>query len=256
MKEYIIAGNWKMFKTVEESLHFYKELQKKLESCDEFDREKVEVLIFPSYISLYQVKDSSTIIKTGSQNMHFEEKGAFTGEVSPLMLQNVVDYVLIGHSERRTIFKEDDKLVNTKLKTALSFQFNPVLCIGESLQERENGFTFSKISEQLEKDLTGLNSADINKIVLAYEPIWAIGTGKTATPQQAQEVHSYIRECLKEKVENPKSIPILYGGSVKPENSYDILSQQDIDGVLVGGASLKVDAFFAIITDSLKVIQG
>jgi triosephosphate isomerase len=255
MKEYIIAGNWKMFKTVEESISFINELHKKIEANGPFPDDKIEVLVFPPFTSLFAVKDLSHRIKTGSQNIHFEEQGAFTGEVSPLMLKHIVDYVLIGHSERRELFYESDENINKKIKTALNHGLTPVLCIGESLEEREAGKTFSKIEEQLDKDLAGLGLEEVKKIVIAYEPIWAIGTGKTATPEQAQEVHAFIRNLLTEKIETSQTMRILYGGSVKPENSSDILSQKDINGVLVGGASLKVDSFFAIIKRSVKFVH-
>ena len=255
MKEYIIAGNWKMFKTVEESISFINDLHKAIESNGHFPDDKIEVLVFPSFVSLFAVKDLSHHIKTGSQNIHFETQGAFTGEISPLMLENIVDYVLIGHSERRQLFYESDESINKKIKTALNHAFTPILCIGESLEEREAGKTFSKIEEQLDKDLAGLDSEEVKKIVIAYEPIWAIGTGKTATPEQAQEVHAFIRNILKRKMDTAQTMRILYGGSVKPGNSSDILSQNDINGVLVGGASLKVDSFFAIIKSSVKFVH-
>ncbi|NIM12506.1 MAG: triose-phosphate isomerase [Candidatus Aminicenantes bacterium] len=253
-KEYIIAGNWKMFKTVEESVDFLKALNEKINTLPQDDA--VEILVFPPFTSLYAVKGISSRIKTGAQNLHFEENGAFTGEISPLMLGNLVDYVLIGHSERREIFKEKDEDINKKVKTALKHGFTPVLCIGESLEEREAGKTFSKVEDQLGKDLEGLNLVEIEKVVIAYEPIWAIGTGKNATPEQAQEVHEFIREILQKKIGSPETTRILYGGSVKPANSYDLLRQKDINGVLVGGASLKVDDFFGIIQDSYKLANG
>jgi len=252
--EYIIAGNWKMFKTPAESVDFVKELHGKVTTLGPAD--SVEILVFPSFTSLLSVKGISNRVKTGAQNLHFEEKGAFTGEISPLMLGNLVDYVLIGHSERREIFKETDDDINKKIKTALNHRFIPVLCIGESLAEREAGKTFSKIEDQLNRDLEGLSPGEIEKVVFAYEPIWAIGTGKNAAPRQAQEVHAYIREILEKKMSPGKSAEtarVLYGGSVKPQNSYEILSQNDINGVLVGGASLKIDDFFAIIQDSYKL---
>ncbi len=255
MKGTIIAGNWKMFKTVEESISFVNELHETIEADSHFPGDKIEILVFPSFISLYAVKDLSHRIKIGSQNIHFEEQGAFTGEISPMMMENIVDYVLIGHSERRELFYESDENINKKIKAALSHCFTPALCIGETLEEREAGKTFSRIEEQLDRDLAGLKSREVKKIVFAYEPIWAIGTGKTATPEQAQEVHAFIRKILKEKTDSPQNLRILYGGSVKPENSYDILSQNDINGVLVGGASLKVDSFFAIIKNSVKLVH-
>jgi triosephosphate isomerase len=255
MKETIIAGNWKMFKTVEESISFINELHETIEADSHFPGDKIEIVVFPSFISLYPVKDLSSRIKIGSQNLHFEGQGAFTGEISPMMLENIVDYVLIGHSERRELFYESDVTINKKVKTALSHRLVPVLCIGETLEEREAGKTFSRIEEQLDKDLAGLSSEELKTLVIAYEPIWAIGTGRTATPEQVQEVHAFIRKILKEKMDAPQTLRILYGGSVKPENSSDILSQNDINGVLVGGASLKVDSFFAIIKNSVKLVH-
>ncbi|MCP5048153.1 MAG: triose-phosphate isomerase [bacterium] len=255
-KQFIIAGNWKMFKSVEESVQFVNAVHQKAAALDQVQLEPVEILVFPPFTSLYPVKGLSTIIKTGSQNLHYEDQGAFTGEISALMLKGIADYVLIGHSERREIFKETDEDIAKKVKTALNHGFTPVLCIGESLQEREEGKTFAKVEDQLNRDLEGLSTGDIQKLVIAYEPIWAIGTGKTATPEQAQEVHASIREILAKKINSQRgadTINILYGGSVKPQNSLDLLSQTDINGALIGGASLKVDDFFAIIQNSLKL---
>ena len=255
-KQFIIAGNWKMFKSVKESTDFVHSLHEKLEALPPGQLEPVEVLVFPPFTSLYPVSGISGIVKTGSQNLHFEEQGAFTGEVSPLMLKGIVDYVLIGHSERREIFKETDDMINKKIKSALKHGFNPMLCIGESLQEREDGKTFDRVEEQLNLDLEGLSTEEIEKLSIAYEPIWAIGTGKTATPEQAQEVHACIREIIKKKTASDpvaESLKILYGGSVKPGNSFELLSQKDINGALIGGASLKVDDFFAIIQNSFKL---
>lgn len=249
-REFIIAGNWKMNKTVEESIDFVKELNNKIEVND-----RVRVLIFPPFTSIYSIRNLSDKIRIGSQNLFYEEKGAYTGEISPLMLKDLVDYVLIGHSERRGIFKELDSDINKKIKTALKYKFNPVLCIGETLEQRKGGKTFERIKKQVDEDLKGLKEQEIKNIILAYEPIWAIGTGETATPTQAQEVHGFIRELLNEKVENPENIFILYGGSVKPENSFDLLSQKDINGFLIGGASLKVDLFSAIIETSCKIAK-
>ncbi len=249
-REFIIAGNWKMNKTVEESIDFVKELDNKIEVND-----RVKVLIFPPFTSIYSIRNLSDKIRIGSQNLFYEEKGAYTGEISPLMLKNLVDYVLIGHSERRGIFKELDSDINKKIKTALKYKFNPVLCIGETLEQRKEGETFERIKKQIDEDLKGLKEQEIKSIIIAYEPIWAIGTGETATPAQAQEVHGFIRELLNEKVENPEDIFILYGGSVKPENSFDLLSQKDINGALIGGASLKIDSFSAIIEISCKIAK-
>jgi triosephosphate isomerase len=256
-KEYIIAGNWKMYKTVKESIDFVEALHEKISALP--GNEAVEILVFPPFTSLYAVTGKSHKIKTGAQNLHFEEEGAFTGEISPLMLAGLVDYVLIGHSERRQIFKETDADINKKIKTALSHGFQPVLCIGETLDEREAGKTLSTIQTQLDQDLEGLSAEEIKKLVIAYEPVWAIGTGRNATPQQAQQAHAFIREILKKKIDSPgtaEDTRILYGGSVKPSNSYDLLSQPDVNGALIGGASLKIDDFFAIIQDAYKLTDG
>jgi len=255
-KKFVIAGNWKMFKTVAESADFISSLHSLVEGSEQHLLDAVEILVFPPFTALYPVKDLSPIIKTGAQNLHFEDNGAFTGEISPLMLANVVDYVLIGHSERREIFGEPDAHLNKKIKTALKYGFTPILCIGESLAEREAGRTFAKVQTQLDLDLEGLSDEEAAKIVIAYEPIWAIGTGKVATPEQAQEVHAHIREIFKKKFSKKnisQNLKILYGGSVKPNNSHELLSKNDINGVLVGGASLKVADFFAIIQTSFKL---
>jgi triosephosphate isomerase len=256
-KEYIIAGNWKMHKTVKETIDFVEALEQKVAALPQ--NEAVEILVCPPFTSLYAITGKSQKIKTGAQNLHFEEKGAFTGEISPLMLAGLVDYVLIGHSERRHIFKETDEDINKKIKTALNHGFHPVLCIGETLDEREAGKTLSTIQTQLDQGLDGLSAEAIKKVVIAYEPVWAIGTGRTASPQQAQEAHAFIREILKKKIASPAAAEdtrILYGGSVKPSNSYDLLSQQDVNGALIGGASLKIDDFFAIIQDAYKLVDG
>jgi triosephosphate isomerase len=256
MKDYIIAGNWKMFKTAEESISFVKQLDQKLDADGPFPAERSEVVVFPPFTSLYALKGLCPRIKTGAQNFYFEEQGAYTGEISPPMLENIVDYVLIGHSERRQLFHESDENINKKIKAALVHAFTPVLCIGETLEERESGETFARIEAQLAKDLAGLTPGEAARVVIAYEPIWAIGTGRNASPEQAQEVHAFIRKILQEKTDNPAAMRILYGGSVKPENSFAILSQNDINGVLVGGASLKVDAFSVIIANSVKLLNS
>jgi triosephosphate isomerase len=249
-KEYLIAGNWKMFKTVAESREFVQALAKEFTAFP-----GLEVAVFPPFTALAATHGLDPKIKIGAQNMFFEEKGAFTGEISPLMLRETADCVLIGHSERREIFSESDEVVNKKLKAALQFNLAPVLCIGETLPEREAGKTLAKVRLQLQKALQGVAAADMNKITVAYEPIWAIGTGRNATPGQAQEVHHFIRQMLQEMAPG-KKIKILYGGSVKPENSLELLVQEDISGVLVGGASLKVDQFSAIIQNALKLLRA
>jgi len=249
-KEYLIAGNWKMFKTIAESREFVRALAKEFSAAP-----GLEVVVFPPYTALAATHGLEAKIKIGAQNMFFEEKGAFTGEISPLMLQELADCVLVGHSERREIFAESDEDVNKKLKTALKFNLPPVLCVGETLPEREAGKTLPKVRQQLEMALQGVAGANMEKITVAYEPIWAIGTGRNATPAQAQEVHHFIGQTLQEIAPGSR-IKILYGGSVKPENSLELLSQEDISGVLVGGASLKVDQFSAIIQNALKLLNA
>ncbi|MDD5609738.1 MAG: triose-phosphate isomerase, partial [Ignavibacterium sp.] len=210
------------------------------------------VIIAPPYTSLETacalIKD--TEIKLSAQNMHFEESGAFTGEISAGMLKSAgCEYVILGHSERRTIFSETDEIINKKLKKALSSELLPIFCIGETLEERESGKTNSIVERQISSGLDGISESDFNKIIIAYEPVWAIGTGKTATPDQAQEVHKFIRNLI-EKIYSKNSAEkciILYGGSVKPDNSAELLSQNDIDGALVGGACLKSYSFLEII---------
>lgn len=248
-KEYLIAGNWKMFKTADQSREFIHELAQSFVPAL-----GLEVAVFPPFIALAGLRGLDAKIKIGAQNMFYEDKGAFTGEISPLMLQELVDYVLIGHSERREIFKESNEDVNKKVRAALQFNLLPVLCVGETLQEREAGKTMAKIKNQLEKALQGVENREMNKIVVAYEPIWAIGTGRNATPAQAQEVHHFIRGIWQEMAPG-RNLKIIYGGSVKPENSLELLAQDDISGVLVGGASLKVEQFSAIIRSCVQLLN-
>jgi triosephosphate isomerase len=248
-KKYLIAGNWKMFKTVDQSRAFIQELGRTFVAVS-----GLEVAVFPPYVALAGLRGLDTKIKIGAQNMFYEEQGAFTGEISPLMLQGLVDYVLIGHSERREIFKESDEDVNKKVRAALQFKLLPVLCVGETLQERESGKTMAKIKNQLERAVQGLANYEMSKMVVAYEPIWAIGTGLNASPAQAQEVHHFIRGIW-EKLAPGRNLKILYGGSVKPENSLELLAQDDISGVLVGGASLKVEQFSAIIHNCAQLLD-
>jgi triosephosphate isomerase len=249
-KEFVIAGNWKMYKTFAESRDFVQNLAKEFSASP-----GLTVAVFPPFTALAAVRGLDPKIRIGAQNMFYEEKGAFTGEISPLMLQDLAEYVLIGHSERREIFHESDDEVNKKLLAALKFGLRPVLCVGETLPEREAGRTLDKIKNQLDKDLEGLGTGDWEKITVAYEPIWAIGTGRNASPEQAQEVHRFIADQLRGKAPGCV-IKILYGGSVKPENSLELLSREDISGVLVGGASLKVESFSAIIHSGLKLLRA
>lgn len=246
MRKPIIAGNWKMNKTVSES----KELINEIKNIDlSKDVEPVVIVPFTSaYVAKELLKD--TDIKVGVQNMYFEESGAFTGEISSLMLTDLeIDYVIIGHSERREIFKESDELLNKKVKSALEHNLKPILCCGETLAEREENRQEEKVKSQLEKNLDGVSIEDIEKIVIAYEPIWAIGTGKTASSDDAEEMCKFIRNLIKDMYSEEASnkVRIQYGGSVKPNNIKEIMSKENIDGALIGGASLEADSFAALV---------
>ena len=243
----VIAANWKMYKTPAESLAF---VQAFLPLVAGHHRD--EIAIFPSVTSLATVVQAAagSHIFVGLQNMHFAEEGAYTGETSAAMLKAVgASHTLIGHSERRQYFNETDEVVNKKLHTALKHGIDPIVCIGEVLAERNANQTAEVLRFQITAALTGITAAQAAPIVIAYEPVWAIGTGKTATPQMAVEAHQIIRaevaSLLGDSVAN--AVRILYGGSVKPENACDLLCQPDIDGALVGGASLKPDSFAAIV---------
>ncbi len=255
-KKFIIAGNWKMNKTTSESISFIKELNTKLGRIkNNINFENLEILIFPPYTSLFPLKDISSPVSIGAQNIFYEDKGAFTGEISPAMIKEIAGYVLIGHSERRELFGEKDENINKKIKASFNADLIPVLCVGETLSERESGNTFKKIERQLSADLDGITPEQIDKLYIAYEPIWAIGTGKTATPELAQEVHAFIKEKIESITGSQYDRPILYGGSVKPDNCKNLLGEKDINGVLIGGASLKVDSFFDIIENSLELVE-
>lgn len=246
MRKPIIAGNWKMNKTPDESVNLVKEILN-----EDLDNNVDQVVIVP-FTSLYPVadvlKDSS--VKLGAQNMYYEENGAYTGEVSPIMLKEIgVEYVIIGHSERREIFKEDDELLNKKVASAFEHGLIPILCCGESLEEREKNMQEAKVKGQIEKDLKGIEASDVKNLVIAYEPIWAIGTGKTASSDDAEAMCAFIRELLVELYDEDtaNAVRIQYGGSVKPENVKEIMSKNNIDGALVGGASLKADSFASLV---------
>ncbi|MEO2083721.1 MAG: triose-phosphate isomerase [Desulfurobacteriaceae bacterium] len=245
MRKLLIAGNWKMNKTVPEALELARELKRRLGGISDRD-----ILICPPFTALYAVGKEleGTNVKLGGQNMHFEEQGAFTGEISPVMLRDVgCSYVILGHSERRHIFGETDDLINKKVLSAVKHDLIPILCVGELLEEREAGRTKEVVKNQVLEGLKGLTPSD--EFVIAYEPVWAIGTGKTATPEQAEEVHSFIRELLSDLFGREKAelTRILYGGSVKPENAGELLKMENVDGALVGGASLKADSFEKIV---------
>jgi len=248
MRKMLIAGNWKMNKTVPESLELIRTLRGKLgSSCP------ADVVLFPSFTSLFSAADAlrGSGIHLGAQNLSHLLQGAVTGEVSGVQLISVgCRYALVGHSERRKLFNEDDALIHLKLKTALSEGLYPILCVGETLEEREGGQTRDRVGKQLKAGLSGLTPVEIRKVTLAYEPVWAIGTGKNAAPEQAQEIHDFIRGQIASQFtpETARDIRILYGGSVTPDNSPGLLAQPDIDGALVGGASLDADSFYAIIS--------
>ncbi len=247
MGKMIIAGNWKMNKDLDEAVQLVEKLKKGFKN-----KNKVEVVICPSFTNLSAVnaivKDSD--IKLGAQNMYTEEKGAYTGEINASMLRSVgCKYVIIGHSERRQYFNETNQFLNKKIKVALENNLYPIYCVGETLEQREAGKVEKVIKEQIEEGLKDISSDDLKKIVLAYEPVWAIGTGKTATPQQANDVHVFIRKLLvaMSNAAVAEQVSILYGGSVTPESSSELMGKSDIDGALVGGASLKADSFMEII---------
>lgn len=247
MRKSYIAGNWKMHLLSDSAVNLVKNLMENIKDVDD-----VDVAVFPPAPYLILMKEilKGSGIKYGAQNMYFEEKGAFTGELSPGMLKDTgCELVLVGHSERRHIFNETDEMLNKKIKCALKFNLIPFFCIGETLEEREAGNQFKVVESQLLLGLKDLNEEQIKSIVVAYEPVWAIGTGKTATPEIAQEIHKFIRQWFKENFSNEtaEQIRILYGGSIKPHNIKGLITQPDIDGGLVGGASLKYEDFSQII---------
>jgi triosephosphate isomerase len=247
MRTPLIAGNWKMYKTAGESAAFVKEFLPLVSGVA-----GVEIVLAPPFPSLSVVASltGGTNVGVASQNVHFAPEGAYTGEVSPGMVKDAgARYAIIGHSERRQYFAESDDSVNRKVKAALAAGLVPILCLGETLQEREAGKTSEVAGRQLRAGLEGIAGAEAPKVVVAYEPVWAIGTGKTATPEQAQEVHAFLRGTLKELwgAGPADAVRILYGGSVKPENIADLMAKADIDGALVGGASLKANSFAGIV---------
>lgn len=242
----LIAGNWKMFKTMAEAKEFAEGFKKIYESSD------IQVAICAPFTQLFVLKEAfqGTDIKLGAQNMHFESEGAFTGEISAEMLKEIgVDYCIIGHSERRQYFGETDETVNLKLKKAFVSDILPIMCVGETLEERDGGKAFEVVKSQLEKGLAGIEGTDIERLVIAYEPIWAIGTGRTATPEQANEMCGFIRDVIDELYDEvvADKVIIQYGGSVKPANATEIMNMEEIDGALVGGASLKPEDFIQIV---------
>lgn len=255
MRKTIIAGNWKMNKTSLEAIDLTNALNRELSDVTD-----VDVVICPAFTVLSEINEllTDSNVKLGAQNLHWENSGAFTGEVSASMLKSVgCGYVIIGHSERRQYFGETNETVNKKVKAALKNGLAPMVCVGENLKEREQKETFDIVRNHIEGSLAGLTTEEMKNIIIAYEPVWAIGTGKTATPAQAQEVHAFIRELLLKIFGNAVAAEtkIQYGGSVTPENIADLIAQNDIDGALVGGASLKAESFIKIVKQCCGILK-
>jgi len=252
MRQKTIAGNWKMYKTIPEAGQLITELKKKVASVD-----NVHIIVCPPSLAVPEVVRmvQGSNIAVGAQNLHWEREGAFTGELSAQMIKSAgAEYVIIGHSERRQYFGETDRSVNLKIKAALAEGLRPIVCVGETLEQRENNQTEKIVKEQIQGAFEEISEKEFSPIIIAYEPVWAIGTGKTATPDQAQEVHTFIRALIAELYSHKtaEQTIIQYGGSVKPENAADLMRQADIDGALVGGACLNAGSFAAIITSAEK----
>jgi triosephosphate isomerase len=246
----LIAGNWKMNTTLSEAVKLVREMRPRLDEIG-----GVEKVICPPFVSLVAVKEliKGSLIKLGAQNLHFEEKGAYTGEISSLMLAELCEFVIIGHSERRQYFHETDEVVNKKIRAALKVGLKPILCVGERLEENEAGRTEKIVSRQLSGSLSGMK--ELNGLVIAYEPVWAIGTGRAATGRQANDTIGFIRHNISELYGKKvaENLRILYGGSVTAENIAEFIRQPEIDGALVGGASLKADQFISIVKQTSEV---
>ena len=246
----LIAGNWKMNTTLNEAVKLVREMRPRLDEIG-----GVEKVICPPFVSLVAVKEliNASSIKLGAQNLHFEEKGAYTGEISSLMLAELCEFVIIGHSERRQYFHETDEVVNKKIRAALKAGLKPILCVGERLEENEAGRTEEIVSRQLSGSLSGIK--ELNGLVIAYEPVWAIGTGRAATGRQANDTIGFIRHNISELYGKKvaENLRILYGGSVTAENIAEFIRQPEIDGALVGGASLKADQFISIVKQTSEV---
>ncbi len=252
MRKPIIAGNWKMNNTVEESIELTNAIKRGL-----YDIEAVEIVLCPPFTSLSNVNEMlvDTNIELGAQDCYWQNSGAYTGEVAPKMLKSAgCKYVIIGHSERRAMFGETNETVNKKVLAALQEGLNPIMCVGERLEERESNKTFGVVRGHIEGGLKNIKIENMQNLVIAYEPVWAIGTGRNATPAQAEEVHNFIRKLLGKLYDKATSeiVRIQYGGSVKPDNIEGIMNEEDVDGALVGGASLKADSFVEIVRKSSK----
>ena len=251
MRKKIIAGNWKMNKTVAEAVELSTEIKRELADCN-----AVDVVLCPPFTAIKAVSDviSETVINVGSQNMSSEENGAYTGEISHEMLKELfVRYVILGHSERREYYKETDFWINKKVHKALEKNLRPILCVGETLEDRESGNTEKVVEVQVREGLKDVSADAYTELVIAYEPVWAIGTGKVATSEQAQEVHAFIRGIVKDMVgeDAANAVRIQYGGSMKPGNAAELLAQPDIDGGLIGGAALDAASFAAIVNAAM-----
>ncbi|WP_018930948.1 triose-phosphate isomerase [Gracilibacillus lacisalsi] len=252
MRKKVIAGNWKMNKLLGEAVQFVEDTKDKVASNDKV--ESVVCAPFP-YLPTLVEKTKGTDLEVAAQNMHFEESGAFTGEVSPSMLADIgVTYVVLGHSERREMFAETDETVNKKAHAAFAHNLVPIVCVGETLEQREANQTMTVVEEQVKAAVAGLSEEQAKETIIAYEPIWAIGTGKTATSEQANEVCTHIRKVVADAVSAAAAdaVRIQYGGSVKPANVDELLTQSDIDGALVGGASLEADSFLQLVEAGTK----
>lgn len=246
LRKPLIAGNWKMYKTVAEAVETARELVQCTATAN------VNVMIAPPFTALAPVAEvvKGTSVFLGAQNLFWKDEGAYTGEISPAMLSDIgCQYAIIGHSERRQYFGDTDESVNAKIRAALQHQLIPVFCVGETETQREAKETFSVLDKQVTKGLEGFSSEALGVLVVAYEPVWAIGTGKTATTDQVQEVHAFLRSLIEKRFDNllAKTVKILYGGSVKPDNVTEIMNMPDVDGALVGGASLSAKVFNSII---------
>lgn len=248
MRKKIVAANWKMNMTQGESERFVDSFLRNIGEIND-----VEIVIIPPFTAIAKVTEAlgkAHNIKVGAQNMYWEKSGAFTGEISaPLLRDLFVHYVVLGHSERRTLFGETDEMVNRKVRAAHEAKLRPIVCVGETLEQRDKGNVEKILSIQLRGSLAGLKPKELQETVIAYEPVWAIGTGRNATPEQAQEAHAFIRHIVREMSDETTAgrVRILYGGSVKPENARELMSQRDIDGALVGGASLDARSFAQIV---------
>jgi triosephosphate isomerase len=251
MRTPFIAGNWKMYKTVAETVNFVKEFRGLVK-----DVEGVDIVLAPPFTAVHAAAEAarSTNVAIAAQDMHWESEGAFTSAVSASMVQEAgAEYVIIGHSERRTLFGETDATVNRKVVAALAAELVPIVCVGETLEQRETNETFSVLDRQVHKGLEALTPNHVGQLIVAYEPVWAIGTGRTATAAQAEEAHGHIRQRLQEAFggEAAGTCRLIYGGSVKPANTAELIAQPNVDGALVGGASLDVGSFLEIVSSTV-----